>query len=152
MVCHGEEAHVDLPLLAATDTIHRRLHVIVDAPTRDAAEDPERVPMGIEQHLMGLQWIGTQQKGPAVRQLDMGHLQLGALAAQNRKILAPVELEGIARVKVQRHEGPAPRRLLFALPINTPPSCKRRNPGIGAGEAKRHEIGVQLLHRPPLLT
>jgi hypothetical protein len=29
------------------------------------------VPVGIEQHLVGLQRIGTQQKSPAVRQLDM---------------------------------------------------------------------------------
>src|SRR5690606_12399267 len=65
--------------------------------------------------------------------------------------LAPAELEAITRVKGQRHEGPAPRRLLFALPISTPPSCKRRDPGIGAGEAKCYEIGVQLLHGPPLL-
>jgi ornithine carbamoyltransferase len=54
----------------------------------------------IEQHLVRLQRIGSQQKGPAVRQLDMGHLQFGTLAAQNRKILAPIELKGIAGVKV----------------------------------------------------
>jgi hypothetical protein len=42
----------------------------------------------------------------------MCHLQLGAFTAQNRKILTPVELEGIAGVKMQRHKGPAPRCLL----------------------------------------
>lgn len=61
---HGEEAHVDLPLFAAADTIHRRAHVGVNPTTRHAAKDPERVPVGIEQHLMGLQRIGTQQKRP----------------------------------------------------------------------------------------
>ena len=45
----------------------------------------------------------------------MRHLQLRALAAQNSKVLAPVKLEGIAGVKMQRNKGPAPRRLLFAL-------------------------------------
>lgn len=60
----------------------------------------------------------------------MGDLQLGAPAAQNRKILAPVELEGVTGVKVQRHEGPAPRRLLFALPIGAPLSCKCCDLGI----------------------
>jgi hypothetical protein len=49
--------------------------------------------MGVEQHLMGLQGIGAQKEGPAVRQLDMGNLELYALAADNRKVLAPVELE-----------------------------------------------------------
>ena len=65
-----------------------------------------------------------------VRQLDMRHLQLRALATQNRKIFAPVKLEGIAGIKMQRHKGPAPRRLLFALPVGAPPSRKRRDTGI----------------------
>ncbi len=80
----------------------------------------------------------------------MGHLQLGALAAQNRKILAPVELEGIAGRKMQRHKGPAPRRLLLTLAVRLPLSRKGCHAGIRAGEAKRHQIGVQLLHGPPL--
>lgn|GEM_PF-5791943 len=37
--------------------------------------------MGIEQHLMRLQQISPHQKGAAVRQLDMRHLQLDPLAA-----------------------------------------------------------------------
>ena len=120
VVGHGEKAQVDLPFLAAADAIHCSLHVVVDAACRHAAKDPERVPMGIKQHLVGLQRIGAQQKGPAVRQLDVRHLQLRALAAQNRKVLAPVELEGVARVKVQWHKGPAPCRLLFTLAICFP--------------------------------
>ena len=40
--------------------------------------------MGIEQHLVRLQQIRPDQKDPAVRQLDMGDLQLGAVAAQHR--------------------------------------------------------------------
>jgi hypothetical protein len=54
VVRHREEAHVDLPLLSAANAIHRRLHVIVDAPTRDAAKDPECMPVPVKQHLMGL--------------------------------------------------------------------------------------------------
>jgi hypothetical protein len=76
--------------------------------------------MGVKQHLVGLQGIGPQQKRPAVRQLDMRHLPFGAFAAQNGKVFAPVELEGLAGIKMQRHKGPAPRRLLFALPICFP--------------------------------
>ena len=89
--------------------------------------------------------IGKQQKGPAVRQLDMGRLQLRALAAQNRKVFAPVKLEGFVRITMQRHNGPAPCRLLFTLPICPPQSRKSRHPDIGPGKAKRHEIGVQPL-------
>lgn len=55
VVCHREEAHVDLPLLAATDTVHRRLHVIVDPASGNAAEHAQPMPMRIKQHLMGLQ-------------------------------------------------------------------------------------------------
>ena len=39
--------------------------------------------MGIEQDLMGLQRMGPQKECPAVRELDMGHLQLDAITAQN---------------------------------------------------------------------
>ena len=127
---HGEKAQVDLSLLAAANTINSCAHIVVNATRRHAAKDPECVPMGIEQHLVGLQRIGAQQKGPAVRQLDVRHLQLRAFAAQNSKVLAPVKLEGIARVKMQRHKGPAPCRLLLALPIGAPPSRKCRHPGI----------------------
>ncbi|GHE66602.1 hypothetical protein GCM10019059_28020 [Camelimonas fluminis] len=56
------------------------------------------MPVRIEQHLMGLQEIGAQQEGPAVRQLDMRHLQLRAFTAQDSKILTPVELEGFLRI------------------------------------------------------
>ena len=57
------------------------------------------------------------------------------IAAQNGKAFAPIELEGIARVKMQRNKGSAPRRLLFALAIGPPTPRKRRDPGIRAGEA-----------------
>ena len=36
--------------------------------------------MGIEQHLMRLQQIGADQKGAAMRELDMSDLQLDPLA------------------------------------------------------------------------
>lgn len=84
--------------------------------------------MGVEQHPMALQGVGAQQESPAMQQLDMRHPQLHALATQNRKVLAPVELEGIAGIKIQRHESPARRRLLVALPIRPPPSGKGGNP------------------------
>ncbi|MNL14607.1 hypothetical protein D3C87_1355560 [compost metagenome] len=74
MVRHREETDVDLPFLAAADTIDRRLHVIVDAATRYAAKRPEAVPVGVEEHLMRLEQVGPDQKGAAVRQLDVSDL------------------------------------------------------------------------------
>ena len=58
-----------------------------------------------------------QQIGAAVAQLGMRHLQLDAGAANDRKILAPVELKCFAGRKGQRHESATPGSLLqkFAL-------------------------------------
>ena len=107
--------------------------------------------MRVKKHLMGLQGVCPQQKRPAVRQLDMRHLQFGALAAQHRKIFAPVILECLARLKDQRHKGSSPRRLLFALPIRPPYAGKGSNPAVGPGVAQRHQVIMQLLRGPPLL-
>jgi len=49
--------------------------------------------MGVKQHLVGLQKIGPDDKGEAVRQLEVRHLQFGALAAEDRPVLAPIELK-----------------------------------------------------------
>ncbi len=67
VVRHREEADVDLPFLAAANTINRRLHVVVNAAARHAAEDPEAVSMGVEEHLVRLQQVGSDQKSPAMR-------------------------------------------------------------------------------------
>lgn len=56
---HGREADVDLAVLATADFVDGRLHIVVDAPLRHAAQHPEGVVMGIEQHLMGLEQVGT---------------------------------------------------------------------------------------------
>jgi hypothetical protein len=110
-------ADIDLPRLAATHKIDRRLHVVVNATRRHAAEHPERMPVRVEQHLVGLQGIGPQKEGPAVRQLDMGDLQLHAIAADNRIVLAPIKLERLAGAEGERNKGAAPRGLLLALPL-----------------------------------
>jgi hypothetical protein len=107
--------------------------------------------VGVEQHLVGLQGIGPQEEGPAVRQLDMGDLELDALATNDRKVLAPVELERLTGAESERNECAAPRGLLLALPIGFPPSREGRHTVVGTGEAKRHQIGMHLLQRLPLL-
>ena len=58
VVRHSEKANVDLPLLAASYTIHRCAHIIINPAFRHAAENPECMPVGVEQHLVGLQGIG----------------------------------------------------------------------------------------------
>ena len=107
--------------------------------------------MGVKQHLMGLKKIGPDQKRAAVRQLDMGNLKLGALAAEERKIIAPVKLKRLPRAESQGNESTAARRLLLSLPIRPPVTREGRDPAVGPGDAQRHQVAMQLLQRSPLL-
>jgi hypothetical protein len=148
---HRHEPGVDLTRLAGAHPVHCSLHVVVDAPPRHAAEDPERVPVGIEQHLMGLKQVGPKQKRPAVRELDVGDLELRVLPGKRRPVLAPVELEGLPGLEHERHEDAASGGLLFALARGLPRPCKGRDPVVGALVAERDQISVKLLQGPPLL-
>ena len=53
----------------------------------NAAQHAEGVVMGVEQHLVGLLRIGAENEGAAVAELEMGDLELGALAGNNRPVL-----------------------------------------------------------------
>ena len=55
--------------------------------------------VGVEQHLMRLQKISSNDEGPAVTELRMGHLQLGAFIADDRPVFRPVELESLTRIE-----------------------------------------------------
>ena len=81
----------------------------------------------------------------------MGHLQLGAHAGDHGPVLAPVELESLARAEGQGHEGAAPRGLLGHQALLVPKPGKSRDPVVGAGIAQRLQIGVHLLDGTPLL-
>ena len=127
---HGREAGVDLTVLAAADLVDRRAHIVVNAAPGNAAQNPEGVVVGIKQHLMRLQRIGPHGEGAAVAELGVGHLQLGALAADDRPVFRPVELERLPGLERQRHEGAAPARLHLALTIRFPVTGKGGNPAI----------------------
>lgn len=114
---HRGKPGVDLPGLARSDPVDRGLHVVEDPAPRHTAQDPERLGQRIEQHLVGLEEVSAHDECPAVRQLGMRNLQPGALTAEDRPVLAPVELEGLARRKHQRHEGATTAGLLLVLPI-----------------------------------
>lgn len=141
---------VDLPCLPGPDLVDSGPHVVEDAALGHAAQHPERLRERVEQHLMGLEQIGSHNEGAATRQLGMGNLQLRGLAAQHGIILAPVELERLARLENQRHECPTPTDLKLILQFGSPSSGKSRNPVIRAIISQLYQIGVQLLGGPLL--
>jgi hypothetical protein len=145
------KARVDLPGLAATDLVDRRLHIVEDPTLRHAAQHPEGLCQRVEQHLVRLQKIGPNDKSTTVRQLGMGDLQLDLLATQNRIILAPVELEGLTWLEDKRNEGPAPAGLLLILAVALPIARKGRHAGIRAiiarATSRRKAVFGSALHR-----
>ena len=129
---HGREAGVDLTLLSATDLVDRGSHVVVDAAPRHASQHAEGVVMGVEQHLVGLLRVGPEREGAAIGELEVGDLQFGPLAADDRPVFRPVELERLARHERQRHESAATAGLLLSLPGGLPVAGERRHPIVGA--------------------
>ena len=151
MAGHRRKTGVDLTLLAYANPINSCAHVVVNPAPRNAAQNPERMIMGVKQHLMCLEKIGTQKKRAAVRELEVRHLQLHPLAADGRPIFTPIELECLAWLKNQRNKRAASAGLLLALPIRFPCARERRNTPIGTVIAKRDQIRVQLFERALLL-
>src|ERR1700749_3063169 len=96
MAGHRLKAELDAAVFAAANLVHGGTHIVIDPASRHAAEDPEGMMMRVKQHLIRLQWIGSDYEGPAVAQFARGNLQLGPRAADDGKILAPVKLESFA--------------------------------------------------------
>jgi hypothetical protein len=148
---HGHEADVDVALLAASDLVDRGLHVVVDAAPGNAAEDPEGMIVGVEQHLVRLQEIGPHDEGPAVAQLVCATCSLVRSLPMIAQSSDQSNWKASPRFERQRHEGPAPCRLQLPLPIGLPLPGKGRHPIVGTAIAEAHQIGMQLLQRPLLL-
>ena len=107
--------------------------------------------MGVEQHLVGLLRIGSENEGAAIAELEVGDLQLSPLTTYDRPVFRPVELERLARQKRKRHEHAAAARPLFLLPSSLPVASEGRHAIVGAVVTESGQIGVQLLGRPLLL-
>ena len=61
--------------------------------------------MGIKQHLVTLARVSHQPEGTAGAQLHVGDLHAPVDAAHDQTFLAPVELECLAQLELQGHEG-----------------------------------------------
>jgi hypothetical protein len=151
MTGHGRKTNIDAAFLATANLVHGGAHIIVYTSPRHSTENPKGVVMRIEQHLVGLQQIGADDEGAAVAKLDVRHLQFDTNAADNREILAPVELESFTGCKRQGHEASPASSLLqpFALLLPGPGKC--RHTVVGTVVAKTDEIPIQLFGRPSLL-
>src|SRR6185436_7470308 len=150
MAGHRVKTEIDAAFFATANLVHRGPHVVVNPPSRHAAEDPERVHMRLEQHLMSLQWIGTDDEGPAVAELAMRDLQLGPDAADDSEILTPVELESFAWLKGQWHEGSSTDGPLHLPAFLLPGTGKSGDPIVGAVIAKTDQVTVNLFDRSTL--
>ena len=74
----------------------------------------------------------------------MSGLQFGPLAADDRPVFRPVELERLARQERQRHERAAAARLLFLLPQRPSSRERSRHAIVRAVVAESGQISVQL--------
>ena len=148
---HGGETRVDLPRLTGADPVDGRAHVVEDAAAGHAAQHAKRRGQSVKQHLVGLQPVGADHKGTAMRQLGVGRLQLDPLARDRAPVLAPVELERLARLEGERHEHAPPCGPLRDLPARPPLPHKGGNPGVGTIVAQHHQVGVQAPRCPTCL-
>jgi hypothetical protein len=82
----AEKRAFDLTLLSATDLVDGGSHIVVNAAPRHAAQHAEGVIMRVEQHLMCLLRIGPENEGAAVAELEVGDLQFGPLAVDDRPV------------------------------------------------------------------
>src|ERR1700687_5425064 len=80
------------------------VRILSKMPRRGTPPRTRKRVVGVEQHLMGLLRIGPENEGAAVGELEVSDLQFGALAADDRPVFRPVELECFTRRERQRHE------------------------------------------------
>ena len=140
MAAHLHKAAIVGALATNEDRLHRRLHVVVDAPRAGALEEGECPVVGVEHHLLRLARIRPREQHPAVAQPDMRHLHRHRRAVDQHDLMAPVELIRLARCKAQRNEGTNRGR----RPITLPPACIAPHRIIAALVAK----ATQLLEYP----
>ena len=109
---HLQEAAIVLARLADEDRLHRRLHVVVDAAPADPAVELERLVVGVEDQFLGLAEVGAHKRHAAVRQLHVRRLDHQRQPLERDRLVAPVELVGLARAQSSAARTPAPEHAL----------------------------------------
>jgi hypothetical protein len=114
MRAHLQEAAIVLAVLTDEHRIDRRLHIVVNPTRAGAPEEREGALVRVEHHLLALARIGAHEHHAAVAKPDMRDLQGRRHAANQRDLVTPIELVGLARRKTQRNVGVrrCPRALL----------------------------------------
>jgi hypothetical protein len=103
MRAHLQEAAIVLPVLADEHRVDRRFHIVIDSPRAGALEEREGALVRVEHHLLALARIGAHEHHPAMAEPHMRDLQGGRHAVDQRDLVRPVELVGLARRKAQRN-------------------------------------------------
>ena len=146
MGAHRRESRIDDTTLALLHLVHRSLHVVVDAPTRDAAQGLKGPGVGIEQHFMTLTGVGHQPERAAEAQLQMGNLELVEDAAHHHRFIAPVELKRFTGLERQGHKG------LGGLACGVPPGADEvGDAAVTAGVAIGLDLAKQGFGGAPVL-
>ena len=145
---HGCKARIDHAAFALLDFVDRRLHVVVDATACHATQRCKAAGVRIEQHLVALAGVGHQPEGPTGTQLHVRDLHAVVHPAHQQAVFAPVELEGLAKLEGQWHEGLAGRLLAFTL---APLADEVRHPRVATFVARCLDLREQGLGRAPLL-
>ena len=65
------EAGIDDATFAFLDLVHRRLHVVINAPARHTAQRRKTAGVRVKQHLVPLAGVGHHPEGPTGAQLEM---------------------------------------------------------------------------------
>ena len=149
---HRRKPRIDDARLATSrHTVHRRFHIVVDAPAGYAAEPREAASVSIKQHLVALARIRHQPEGAGRAQLHVRELDLAPDPADGQVLLAPVELKSLAPLEAQRHIRRAGRDRTL---VGSPPTDKLGDTAVAAFKALGLKLGVQakggatLLARP----
>src|SRR3989338_867169 len=102
---HHGKTRIDDSTLALVDPVDGCLHVVVNAAPGNAAQCGKGARVGVEQHFVAVARVGYQPERTAGAQLEVRYLQASVDAANDQALFAPVELERLAQLELQRHKG-----------------------------------------------